>query len=448
MLYKKDTICAISTPPGNGAIAIIRISGEDAITIADSFFKSKKKLTNANSHTLSFGKFINKTGKIIDEVLVSIFKAPKSYTGENMVEISCHGSNFIANNILEVLLTKARLANPGEFTERAFFNDKMDLTQAEAVGDLLMAKTYFSHLSAINQLEGSIHKKIDSILKKLTAYRTLLELEIDFSEQDLPDIDMSEIRGNLINLKNELYELVENSKKGIILKDGLKISLVGAPNVGKSSIFNKMLKTERAIVTPIPGTTRDFLEEAISLDGYLIRIFDTAGLRNTDDSIERIGIERSYDVIQNSDIVLYITDKINDEVERNKLLKSVEKSKIINVFNKSDLFKDRNISSSYILCNTIKEGGLSQLKEEIKKRIDVDPNIIKNGMLSNARQLAAAQKALESIEKSIDALESDLGFEFIAFDLKEASSALEEIIGKITSDDILNGIFANFCIGK
>ena len=449
MFYPKDTICAISTAPGNAAIAVIRVSGDDAINVVSSFFRGNKKIDKMKSHTLAFGKIIDPKGRIIDEVLISVFKAPNSYTGENIVEISCHGSNFIANSILQLLLSKARLAEPGEFTKRAFLNDKLDLTQAEAVGDLLMAKTKLAHLAAIKQLEGSLHKKMMKLLNKLVDFRTLVELEIDFAEQDVPDLDMKKFYKDLTDFKNEIELLLKNSENGMILKEGLKVSLVGAPNVGKSSIFNKLLKTERAIVTPIPGTTRDYLEEAISLEGYLIRIFDTAGIRTATDEVEKIGIKRSFDVIKNSDLVVYITDNLNaNQTELENLKKIINQEKIIKVLNKSDLLHNKPDTKDFILSNTIEENGLNELKKAILKRIDINPDIIKDGILTNTRQIAALKKAIVSIKKALSAVEEDLGFEFIAFDLNEASSAIEEILGKVTSDDILNNIFSNFCIGK
>jgi len=450
MFYPKDTICAISTPIGNGAIAVIRISGPQSIEIVSSFFKGKKNLSSVKSHSIVFGKIIDKNSTV-DEVLISVFKAPHSYTGEDLVEISCHGSNFIANRILELLLSKARLAEPGEFTKRAFLNDKMDLTQAEAVGDLLMAKTKFAHLAAIKQLEGSLHKKIKNLLDELTSLRTLVELEIDFLEQDLPELDINSFKRDLTMHKTKLQRLLIDSENGMILKEGLKVSLVGAPNVGKSSIFNKLLKTERAIVTPIPGTTRDYLEEAISLEGYLIRIFDTAGIRSTNDTIEQIGIKRSYDVIKNSDLVLFITDSYDFNHKEYEKLKSItDENKIIKILNKSDLLKDDKLpnTNDFILCNTIQPNGLDKLKKTILDKININPEIIQNGILTNMRQISAVKNALTSIDKALEAIKNDMGYEFIAFDLKEASSYMEEILGKVTSEDILNNIFSNFCIGK
>ena len=450
MEYKGDTIAAISTPIGIGGIAVIRISGENSIELITEIFKGNKPLNKAKSHSVIFGKIV-KNDKIIDEVLVTVFKTPNSYTGENVVEVSCHGSTFIANQILQIILQKARLAEPGEFTQRAFFNNRLDLTQAEAVGDLINAKTKKSLNAAIQQLEGSLYQQIENLLKKLTDYRTLLELEIDFLEQDIPDIDISKLKSNLYSFKQELEKLAETGNEGLILRDGLKISLVGAPNVGKSSIFNAFLETERAIVTPTPGTTRDYLEEAISLNGYLIRIFDTAGIHNAPDSVEKIGIKRSYEIIKNSHKILFIIDGNENDKEYEILKKMVGSNKIIKVLNKIDLFSDKELEKfrkDYIFCSAIQEKGLKEIKEYLLKAIAISEEELHSGILSNTRQIAAVRRAIKSIQSAIKSIENKLGFEFTAFDLKEASSALEEIIGKITTNDILNHIFENFCIGK
>jgi len=450
MEYKGDTIAAISTPIGIGGIAVIRISGENSIKLITEIFKGNKPLNKSKTHSVHFGKIVDKN-RIIDEVLVTVFKTPNSYTGEDVVEVSCHGSTFIANQILELILQKTRLAEPGEFTQRAFFNNRLDLTQAEAVGDLINAKTKKSLHAAIQQLEGSLYHQIENLLEKITDYRTSLELEIDFLEQDIPDINISKLKSNLTSLKQELENLAKTGNEGLILRDGLKISLVGAPNVGKSSIFNAFLETERAIVTPTPGTTRDYLEEAISLNGYLIRIFDTAGIHDTSDSVEKAGIKRSYEVIKNSHKILFIIDGNENNEEYEILKKMVGSDKIIKVLNKVDIFSERELEKfrkDYIFCSAIQENGLKKIKEYLIKDIEISEEELHSGILSNTRQIAAVKRAIKSIQSASSSIENKLGFEFTAFDLKEASSALEEIIGKITTNDILNHIFENFCIGK
>jgi tRNA modification GTPase len=451
MEYKNDTICAISTPAGTGGIAVIRISGPKAIEAVDKIYKGNQSVSQFNSHQIKFGRIISE-GETIDEVYVSLFKKPRSYTGEDVIEISCHGSSFIAGRILELLLQDIRLAEPGEFTQRAFLNNKIDLTQAEAVSDLLQAKTRKSHRAAIEQLQGSLHHKIDLLLERITALRTLLELEIDFLEQDLVETDREKLLIELDQLDNELKKLAATGVEGLILKEGFKISLVGAPNVGKSSIFNAFLETERAIVTPIPGTTRDYLEEAISLHGYLVRLFDTAGIRITRDEIEEIGIQRSYDIIRESHKILYISDGKKNRSELAELEKLVAVDRIIKVFNKTDLFSEKEITAltraGYIPCNTVTPDGLEPLKTHLLRLIKVSDEELHEGILTNSRQIAAVNKAINSLQKAAVSLKDELGPEFTAFDLKEASTALEEIVGLVSTDDILHKIFSEFCIGK
>jgi tRNA modification GTPase len=451
MEYKGDTISAISTPAGVGGISVIRISGNKAIEVVDNIFHSKKSLPDIPSHKAVFGRIFDED-ELIDEAVVTIFKAPYSYTGEDVLEISCHGSTFITNCILEILLRKTRLADPGEFTQRAFLNDRIGLTQAEAVGDLINAKTRISHLAALQQYEGSLRQRIEKLLDRITEYRTILELEIDFPEQGLDELNKKNFAEKVENLLQELEQLAKTGNEGMILKDGLKVSLVGAPNVGKSSIFNAFLKTERAIVTPHPGTTRDYLEEAISLKGYLIRFFDTAGIRDTSDDIEKIGVQRSYEIIKESHKVLFIVDGKENLKEFKKLEKLVEPERIIKVLNKVDLLNKKEIKSfeenDYIPCSAIQKNGLQKLKEVLLRGIEISEDELYSGILTNTRQIAAVKRAIGSIKKALSSLNSDMGLEFTAFDLKEASTALEEITGKITTDDILNQIFENFCIGK
>jgi len=451
MEYSHDTISAISTPLGIGGISVLRVTGDKAINIVSKIFKSKTDIKDQPSHKAFFGRILD-AEKLVDEVIVTVFRAPHSYTGEDVVEISCHGSTFITNQILTILLRKTRLAEPGEFTQRAFLNDKIGLTQAEAVGDLLTAKTKISHMAALQQYEGSLRSRIEKLLAQLTGFRIQLELEIDFLEQDLDELDNKNLFNGLSALHQELIYLAKTGEEGLIIKDGLKVSLVGAPNVGKSSIFNSLLETERAIVTPIPGTTRDYLEEVISLDGYLVRVFDTAGLREATDQIEKIGIKRSYEIIKDSHKVLFVIDGDENRKEYDILSKLVDENKIIRVLNKSDKFKESELQifkdKGYIVCSTLANSGLAELKSSLLHNIEISEEELHLGILTNSRQIAAVNKAAQSVSKALKSIRNGMGYEFTAFDLKEASTALEEIIGKVTSDDILNNIFANFCIGK
>lgn len=448
--FPQDTIAAISTPRGKGGISVIRISGPDAFSVVQKISEIKKLLTDQPGHTMLFGRIMDDQ-RLVDEVLFSVFKAPNSYTGENVVEISCHGNEFITSQILELLLRHCRLANPGEFTLRAYLNNKMDLTRAEAVGNLLMAQTLQAQKASLMQLEGKLEKKIKSILRKITDLRIKFELSIDFVEDEVPLFDQDQLLTDLLKIKESLVELEKSGRDGLIVQDGLKISLAGAPNVGKSSLFNRFLETERAIVTPIPGTTRDYLEEAVSLNGYLVRFFDTAGIREASDSVEKIGIERSRQMISQADYVLALYSP-DVEKEDETYLYQIAPEKIIRVLNKSDLLTDKERqkyqSEGWILCSTLNPEGLNPLTEKLISLFGDMDEEISGGVISNARQLSAVRKALESIDQAERSFRHESGVEFIAFDLKICSEALEEIIGRVTSDDLLNQIFDNFCIGK
>ncbi len=451
MINNQDTIAAISTPPGMGGIAVIRISGKEALEIVSGVIKPYRDLKQITPNTIIKSKITNEN-IILDDVLLSIFKAPHSYTGEDIVEISCHGSQYIANQILELLLGKARLAEPGEFTYRAFLNNKVDLTQAEAVADLIHAQTKYSHQIALHQLSGKLYKRIAGYLKVLQEIRINLELEIDFHEQGLDSLNTDLVRQNIVQLRDDLGLLSATGKEGIILRDGYKVALMGAPNVGKSSIFNAFLKTERAIVTPIPGTTRDYLEEDIALQGYLVKIFDTAGIRVTEDTVERIGIDRSKNVILDCDKILWIEDNIHFSDTDLQLLQDFDADKIIKVLNKADLLTPETIAAyrnkGYFVCNTMTDDGLTEIKDALLQEIRISEQELQSGLLTNTRQITAVKHCIESLNKALISLDNEMGFEFTAFDLSEASHFLEEIIGKITNEDMLTEIFSNFCIGK
>lgn len=451
MNFNQDTIAAQSTAVGKGAIHIIRLSGADAIRICDKIFKANKTLAETPSRYATFGK-IYAGEQLIDEVLVTIFRAPYSYTGEDVVEISCHGNQYIAAQILENILQFARLAEPGEFTQRAFLNNKLDLTQAEAVGDLLSASTRFSHKIAIDQMEGRLKQKISNILDIITEIRIALELEIDFPEDYQESISMEDIDSKISRLRKDLEILVKSGRDGMILRNGYRVSLVGRPNVGKSSIFNSLLDSERAIVTPVPGTTRDYLEEAIALSGFLIVFYDTAGLRDSEDPLEKLGMARSMDIIDKSDLVIYVTDSELQDYEINKLEETVKDIKLLKVLNKTDIIAPNLISEylqqGYIPCSTVVSDGLNELKAALLQEINIKPEEFEVPPLTNTRQLAAARKALIELLQFQETLKAEGSVEFLAFDLLQVSQALEEITGIITTDDILEKIFSSYCIGK
>lgn len=447
-----DTIVALATPIGISSIFVLRVSGPKAVETVSRLCKSQQELSEAPSHTVHYAHFYD-NADLLDEVLITVFRQPHSYTGEDVVEISGHGSPYIAGQMLEIFLRYIRMANPGEFTLRAFLNHKMDLTKAEAVNDLIHSQTKMAHKSAMNQLEGSLYHRLEVLLKELTIYRKQLELEIDFLEQELPEIDVSKLKSNLHGLENELSDLIDTGRQGKIIREGLKVVLTGEPNVGKSSIFNAFLRTERAIVTPVPGTTRDFLEEAISMEGYLIRFFDTAGLRITKDQVEKKGIEKTLKIMQDADIVLYITDSPSaTQTSLPHFTPVLSLTKIIPIFNKTDLFSETEIQQmrkqGFVPCSTLSESSMKELKEVLLEEIRVSETNIVSGLLTNTRHLSAAKKALHGIDQAITSLEDELGFEFTAFDLKEASHALEEIVGIISTDELLHQIFSEFCVGK
>lgn len=471
-----DTIVAIATPSGIGAIAVIRISGKKALEAASGIFaglKGERSLLRKKIQEDLRGKDKRIVGsivdgeRIIDQVILSIFSKPKSYTGEDVVEISCHCNKYIIREIMRLLLKTARLAEPGEFTQRAFLNHKIDLTQAEAVGDLLGAVTEVSHQAAVKQLEGCLSKQIAELLEELTTYRVELELEIDFLEQDLPDIDIEKLIRNLSGFRKKLQKLINTGREGRIIREGLVVCIIGAPNVGKSSIFNRLLDSNRAIVTDIPGTTRDYLEESLSVDGYLVRLIDTAGLRRTEELVEAIGVETSLELLKKADKIIYVSepniaaetretdcrsgDDLN-EAERHFKPADNEKGQVINVLNKSDLLNEQSIEEyvkqGYHAVSAKTGMGLEELKDLLVSDLRLEKKDIDAGILTNIRQIDAVEKSLAALEHAIKSLEDNIGFEFTAFDLKVAGEALEEIVGKVTDDEILNRIFRGFCIGK
>jgi tRNA modification GTPase len=443
-MNSSDTIVALSTAPGTGAIAVIRLSGPDALSAVN--LHTDISVPAKPSRFAHLRRFVV-AGETIDQVLITRFPKGSSYTGEELVEISCHGSPFIVSRILEALLEKVRAAEPGEFTQRAFLNGQLDLTQAEAVNDLINARTARAHHEAIAQLEGGLSRRIAHLLDILTDYRARLELEIDFTDQEVEAVDPGDLHEQLLELLDLLRDLVESGEEGMILRDGFKVALAGAPNVGKSSIFNALLQTERAIVTSIPGTTRDYLEEAVSLDGYLVRIFDTAGLRDTDDTVESIGMEKTRELLESCHLILLIEDGVSSAQPD---VVGIFPGQTVRVLNKADLLSRESVGQyrmdGFVICSAIGEPGLGELKKAILEQIGTRDG--DSGILTNARQIAAAKRAMEAIEKAVETTTVDYGPELLAFDLSQASEALEEIVGRVTPDDILHRIFDRFCIGK
>ncbi|MCB9259034.1 MAG: tRNA uridine-5-carboxymethylaminomethyl(34) synthesis GTPase MnmE [Ignavibacteriales bacterium] len=451
MLTNEETIAAIATPIGVGAISVIRVSGEESIQSVDPIFVGKKKLIEMNSHTIQYGKIVSESGDVIDDVLVSVFKNPNSYTGEDSVEISTHGSPLVCNNILaRILKQNVRLAEPGEFTKRAFLNGKIDLSQAEAVIDVINSRTNASLKGARNQLDGVLSKKVDSLRESLVNSSSLIELELDFAEEDLEFVSLEKVKREIKNIIEEIEKLIDSYKIGKVIRDGVNVVFVGKPNVGKSSLLNYLVKESRAIVSHIPGTTRDVIREEVSIDGILFKLFDTAGIRITEDEIEKEGVLRSRKAVENADLVILLNDT-NSEFPTDlydEILHLTDKEKVIFVDNKIDLYK-KILRENHFGISALTGEGVDKFLDHLKeKSFDSNSFSEKNAVVTNLRHKDALEKAREHLLKSIDSIDEKLSGEFISVDLRNAESSLGEIIGKVTTDDILNNIFSKFCIGK
>jgi len=461
--YNSDTIAAVATPPGMGAIAIIRISGKNSLETALKCFKpknSKLSREEIQSHRLYFGEIISDE-KVLDEVLLSYFKAPHSYTGEDAVEISCHGSEYIQQALLQTILDAgARMAGPGEFTLRAFLNGKMDLTQAEAVADLIASESKAAHRMAISQMRGGFSEKIAELRQKLVNFASLLELELDFSEEDVEFANREQFFHLLEEIKQELMRLKESFKMGNVLKKGIPVAIIGKPNVGKSTLLNAILNEEKAIVSEIPGTTRDAIEDTIALEGYTFRFIDTAGLRESEDVVENMGIEKTYDKIDQASLILYVCDisSMNKESmealleEYNSYIHNKNKHFIL-VANKIDQLKEvpDHLKELFELETVFVS---AKRKENIHLLAETLVNHVKNDSLSddflvnNSRHYEALSHALESINAVETGFENNIPTDLVAIDVRQALYHLGSITGEVTSDEILGNIFGKFCIGK
>ncbi|KAF0151109.1 MAG: tRNA modification gtpase trme [Ignavibacteria bacterium] len=447
----EDTIVALATPNGVGAISVIRVSGPNSISSVDKVFLGKKKLADCTSHTIHYGKIIDAYGETIDDVLVSIFLNGQSFTGEDSIEISTHGSPFVAQKVISILLNEdVRLAEPGEFTKRAFLNGKIDLAQAEAVADVINSRTEVSLRGARNQLDGILSSKIDYLREKLIQTSSLIELELDFAEEDIQFMSMPEIVKNLEEISDELDQLLSTFSFGKVIRDGVNVALVGPPNAGKSSLLNYFLKEARAIVSEVPGTTRDIIREDLFIDGILFRLSDTAGIRATDDHIEKEGVFRSRNALKEADIVLFLNDTTIEFSENlyQEILELNHKERVVSVGNKVDLEKPHN--ENYDVLISAKTGeGIEKLFAKLKEvALGSSSYTEKTAIVTNIRHFEALKKANESIESAMNSIKEGLTGEFISVDLRNAVSSLGEIIGIITADDILNNIFSKFCIGK
>ena len=459
-MFIDDTIAAIATAPGEGGIGIIRISGEKSLQVAESIFKSVtgKLIKDYNTRTLIYGTVVDGE-KVIDEALVAYMKGPKSYTGEDVIEINCHGGFISVKKILELILSKdVRLADAGEFTKRAFLNGRIDLSQAEAIIDVIKAKTDKAHEVAQSQLEGSLSKKIRELRFKVTEVLAHLEVSIDFAEEDVEEITYKTLRENAEDIKREIKKLYDTSESGKILRDGLKTVIIGKPNVGKSSLLNSILGENRAIVTDIAGTTRDVIEEFVNIKGIPLKIVDTAGIRETEDIVEKIGVEKSKESYNTADLVIMVLDSSRPlSQEDREILETLENKKTIVLLNKTDLPQQIDIDelSKYVDCSSMIKISALQHKgiEELQDKIEamVYKGSVKNSsnlMITNSRHKDALLKAYESINDAISAIDQNMPYDFIEVDFKNIWDYLGYINGDTVKEDLLDTIFANFCIGK
>lgn len=455
------TIAAIATAPGEAGIGIVRISGEEAIEILRKVFKPKKNIDIGDipSRMVVYGHAVNRKGEVLDEILAIVMRKPYSYTTENVVELHCHGGIVPARRIMEeVLRNGADLAEAGEFTKRAFMNGRIDLAQAEAVIDVITSKTETGLNAAMNQLEGVLSKEIRDIMDKLLSMLAHIEASIDFPEHDVEEITIKNIKNMLLETKASTLALVDSFDDGKIVRDGLNTAIIGRPNVGKSSLLNVLLKENRAIVTEVPGTTRDIIEEYLNIGGILIRLIDTAGIRESQDVVEQIGVERTKGAINNSDLVILVLDASNGLLkEDNEIIDLIRTKKVIAVLNKTDLglvIDEKYLIELFGAENVIEMSvknrvGIDKLEERIKGLVFQGKlSISKNNMVTSIRHKFLLDKALENIEKAILSIEDEIPVDLISVDIREAWSSLGAITGDTVEEDIVNEIFSKFCIGK
>lgn len=455
-----DTIAAISTPPGEGAISIVRMSGEEAVSIAQKVF-SGKDLTQAKSHTINYGHIVDpKTHEEIDEVMVSLMLAPKTFTREDVVEINCHGGIVATNRILQLLLVNgARLAEPGEFTKRAFLHGRIDLTQAESVMDLIRAKTDRSMKIALNQLDGNLSHLIDSLRKDILDVLAQVEVNIDYPEyDDVEEMTTKLLKEKAIEIKQRIEQLLKTASQGKIMREGLATALVGRPNVGKSSLLNHLLHEDKAIVTDVAGTTRDVIEEYVNVSGVPLKLIDTAGIRETDDKVEKIGVERSKKAIEQSDLVLLVLNAAESLTKEDlELIRLTNDKKRIIILNKTDLeekldrkeLEEISENAPVYATSILKNEGVEALEEAISKLFF---NGIENSqstvMVTNARHIALLEKAQNSLDSVLEGISSGMPVDLVQIDMTEAWNLLGEITGESYEDELLDQLFSQFCLGK
>lgn len=455
-----STIAAISTAPGVGGIGIIRLSGEETFNIIEKIFVPKNKSKEIKGYTFKYGNIINpKTNEILDEVLVSYFIKPRSYTMENMCEINSHGGNIVMQNILEVCLENgAELAEPGEFTKRAFLNGRIDLSQAESIIDIINSKTKKESKASLKQLEGFLSKKIKSIRKKIMDVMVDIEANIDYPEYDIEEVTEKKVENMLKSIEKELMSLKNTFDNGKIIKDGINVAIVGKPNAGKSSLLNALLKEERAIVSKYKGTTRDSIEELMNIDGIPIKIIDTAGIREASDEVEKIGIERAKEIADNADLLIAIFDiSANIDEEDIEIIDLIKDKKAIIVLNKIDLIQDNinvdsrisNLNKKIIKISALNKDGVEKISETIVEMFKINEINLDDGIIvTNTRHKNLINKAINSTENAQISLENKIPMDIVAIEIKNVLEDLGEITGEDVSENIINEIFAKFCLGK
>ena len=461
-----DTIVALATPSGAGAIAVIRLSGEDAINIACKIFHSisGKDLAKQKTHTVHLGH-IKDGNRILDEVLATVFKNPNSYTGEDTIEFSCHGSSFIQQEIIQLCLRKnARMATPGEFTLRSFLNGKMDLSQAEAVADLISSDSEASHQLAIQQMRGGFSSEIAALREELLNFASLIELELDFAEEDVAFANRDDFQKLITKISFVLKRLIDSFATGNVLKNGIPVAIVGEPNVGKSTLLNALLNEQRAIVSDIAGTTRDTIEDEISIGGISFRFIDTAGIRETTDTIEGLGIKKTFEKIDQAQVVVFLIDSSrllsgevtleNLQIEIGKIKNKYPQKALIVVGNKADIITGKekthlkdSIESLQLIAAKTGEG-VEDLKTSLLEFVNTGALKNNQTIVTNTRHYDALLKALEEITRVQEGIDAGLSGDLMAIDIRQALYYFGEITGEITNDDLLGNIFANFCIGK
>lgn len=449
MKNNNRTIAAISTPLGLGGISVIRVSGERAVEICNSIFRGGKRLSEAKSHTVNYGHIVGEDGAVIDEVLVTVMLAPKTYTREDVVEISTHGGFSASRKVMDTLIYHGAFpAEPGEFTKRAFLNGRIDLSQAEGVIDIINSKTEAERKNALFQAEGGLFKEISAIRKKLVNLAAKMQVAIDYPDEDLEDVTVNDIIDTLSEVRQTVISMLATKDSGRIIKEGIKTAIVGKPNVGKSSLLNCLAREDRAIVTDISGTTRDIIEEFVNLDGVPLRLLDTAGIRQTDDAVEKIGVERAKAAIDEANLVILVLDLSRKEDEEDKkLLELVKNKKHIVVANKSDI-KSENISAD-IEISSKTGAGIDELARIIKKMYNfAEVESGETAIITNMRHIAALSNTEKALTRAREQLGCGMPQDIAALDINEAIDFLGEITGETVSEDIVSEIFRSFCVGK